>query len=130
LEHLIAKHGLQDRVTLDLGFLPRERLASYVNGALACAYLPVEEDSVGYVTMEAFYASKAVLCCKDSGGLLDLVRHGKNGLVVEPDPGSLAEAMSTFASNTSKTRRMGTNAHETIRHLAPNWESTIERLLS
>ncbi len=130
LEQLISKHGLQDRVTLDLGFVPRERLASYVNGALACAYLPVDEDSVGYVTMEAFYASKAVICCKDSGGILDLVTDGQTGLVVDPDAECLAEALNHMASNPDKTRRMGANARAAIEKISPDWESTVDRLLS
>ena len=45
----VEQYNLNDRVQLDLGFLPRERIAKYVNEALACAYLPVDEDSVGYV---------------------------------------------------------------------------------
>ena len=57
-KRLVERYDLNDRVQLDLGFLSRERIAKYVNEALACAYLPVDEDSVGYVTMEAFVVGK------------------------------------------------------------------------
>lgn len=130
LEQLISKHGLQDRVTLELGFLPRERLASYVNGALACAYLPVDEDSAGYVTMESFHAAKAVMTCRDSGGVLDLVTDGQTGLVVDPDAESLSHALSKLASNPSQTRRMGANARKVIETMSLDWATTVDRLLS
>lgn len=130
LEQLIADLGLQHRVTLDLGFIPRERLASYVNGALACAYLPVDEDSAGYVTMESFYASKAVICCSDSGGILDLVSHGQTGLVVEPDAKSVSEALTSMICNPADAKRMGSNARDAIDQISPDWSHTIDRLLA
>src|SRR4029077_3318883 len=55
LRNAVREHGLQDRVALDLCFLPREKLADYVNHSLACAYLPLDEDAPGYFTMEAFH---------------------------------------------------------------------------
>ncbi len=84
LRELVRQHSLEDRVTLDLDFLPREKLADYVNHALACAYLPIDEDAPGYVTMEAFHAGKAVITTTDAGGVLDLVRDGETGWVVSP----------------------------------------------
>jgi glycosyltransferase involved in cell wall biosynthesis len=130
LQQLIADHDLQDKVTLELGFLPRERLAAYVNGALACAYLPVDEDSVGYVTMESFYASKAVITCTDSGGVLDLVGDSQTGFVCEPAAEDIARAMSQMTSDPAKTRLMGGNAREAIMKIAPDWRNTIDRLLA
>ena len=41
------------------------RLLASARGVL---YLPVGEDSYGYVTLEAFHARKAVLTMADSGG--------------------------------------------------------------
>ena len=72
LQALVEQYDLTDRVQLELGFLSHERIAKYVNEALACAYLPIDEDSVGYVTMEAFASAKAMLTVSDSGGLLDI----------------------------------------------------------
>ena len=130
LKQLIADHDLQDRVVLDLGFIPRERLAGYVNGALACAYLPVDEDSVGYVTMESFYASKAVITCTDSGGVLDLVSDGQTGLIVEPTAEALASALTRMTSDQAMAKHMGRNANDTIMRISPDWKTTVERLLA
>jgi glycosyltransferase involved in cell wall biosynthesis len=130
LQESVERHNLTDRVYLDLGFLPRERIAKYVNEALACAYLPIDDDSVGYVTMEAFSAAKAMLTVKDSGGLLDIVRDGDTGLVVEPDPESLAAAMDRLAKNRATTIEMGKEGRERWNQMNVTWPATIERLLA
>ena len=90
LQELVQRYGLSDRVHLDVGFHPREKIASWASNALACAYLPIDEDSLGYVSMEANQAAKGVLTVTDSGGILDLVFHDETGWVCEPDPIALA----------------------------------------
>ena len=126
----VERYDLSNRVYLDLGFLPRERIAKYVNEALACAYLPVDEDSVGYVTMEAFSAAKAVLTVSDSGGLLDIVRDGDTGLVVQPDPESLAAAIDRLGNNRNTTIEMGKEGRVRWSGMNVTWPATIERLLA
>jgi glycosyltransferase involved in cell wall biosynthesis len=130
LQDSVERHKLKDRVHLDLGFLPRERIAKYVNEALACAYLPIDEDSVGYVTMEAFSAAKAMLTANDSGGLLDIVHDGDTGLVVEPDPESLAAAIDRLANSRNLTIEMGMEGRERWNEMNVTWPATIERLLA
>ena len=126
----VERYDLHNRVHLDLGFLPRERIAKYVNEALACAYVPVDEDFVGYVTMEAFSAAKAVLTVSDSGGLLDVVRDGATGLVVQPEPESLGAAIDRLASNHHTTIGMGKEGRRRWSGMNVTWPATIERLLA
>jgi glycosyltransferase involved in cell wall biosynthesis len=130
LQESVERYDLNDRVYLDLGFLPRERIAKYVNEALACAYLPIDEDSVGYVTMEAFSAAKAMLTASDSGGLLDIVHDGDTGLVVQPDPESLAAAIDRLANSRNLTIEMGMEGRERWNEMNVTWPATIERLLA
>jgi len=130
LQESVERYNLNDRVHLDLGFLPRERIAKYVNEALACAYLPVDEDSVGYVTMEAFSAAKAMLTVSDSGGLLDLVQDRDTGLVVQPEPESLGAAIDRLANNRNTTVDMGKAGRERWNGMNVTWPATIERLLA
>ena len=130
LQESVERYNLKDRVHLDLGFLPRERIAKYVNEALACAYLPIDEDSLGYVTMEAFSAAKAVLTVSDSGGLLDIVHDGDTGLIVQPDPESLAAAIDRLANNRNLTIEMGKEGRERWNEMDVTWPATIERLLA
>ncbi len=65
LTKLVEDLDLKARVDLRFGFHPRADIARWANDALACAYLPFDEDSVGYVTMEAFASGKAVLTVTD-----------------------------------------------------------------
>jgi glycosyltransferase involved in cell wall biosynthesis len=129
LQALVERYDLNDRVHLELGFLPRERIAKYVNEALACAYLPVDEDSVSYVAIESFSSAKAMLTANDSGGLLEIVRDGDTGLIIRPDPQSLAPALARLASNRNTTIRMGKEGHSLWLGMNVTWPATIERLL-
>ena len=121
---------LEGRVTLDLRFVPRGELATLVNGARACAYIPVDEDSLGYVTMEAFAAGKAVVTTEDSGGLLEIVRDGETGRVTAPDPHAIAVALDDLANYPSRARQMGKAAADLWASKNITWPATIERLLA
>ena len=129
LEELVAMHQLSGRVELRLGYRARDEIAALANGALACAYLPIDEDSLGYVTMEAFAAAKAVVSVEDAGGVLEIVRDGETGLVVWPDPEAIAVAFDRLAGDRSRTRAMGRAAKELLQSKNITWEATITRLL-
>jgi len=130
LEMLVEKYGLSDRVKLDLRFLSREEYAAYLNAASAVAYLPYDEDSLGYVAMEAAMAGKALITARDSGGILGLVRDGETGWVVEPEPESLAQAMSAACVDSASVVRRGDGARSLWLQMNISWQSTIERLLA
>lgn len=130
LHRRVADAGLEDRVTLDLRFLSRLKLADYVNNSRGVLYLPYDEDSVGYVTMEAFQANKPVLTTTDSGGLLQIVRHGETGVVTLPNPEALAEGMSKLFFNPADAAKMGREGYRLWQSLGINWPSTVSKLLS
>ncbi len=130
LRRLIEGESVEDRVKLDLRFLARGELARLVNGARAVAYLPFDEDSLGYCTMEAFQASKAVITTTDSGGVLDIVRDRETGRVVPPTPDALGSAMLELAADIGLARRLGRAGHAAMVAERLNWPATIERLLS
>jgi len=129
LQAAVERADLGDRVRLDLRFLPRETYAEYVRGAAAVAYLPFDEDSLGYVTMEAALAGKALITTSDSGGILGLVKQHETGWVVEPDAKALADAMSAVFAQPRKTADYGQAARALWLHLGINWPATVERLL-
>jgi glycosyltransferase involved in cell wall biosynthesis len=130
LQRLVEQHGLQDRVKLDLRFLSREELARYANEANACAYLPFDEDSLGYVAMEAATASKPIISSSDSGGVLGLVKHRETGWVAEPNPDSLANALNQACRDTTEVRAMGRAACKLWNDMEISWPATIEKLLT
>lgn len=129
LRRTVERLGLQDRVALDLRFLPRRDYASYVCRASAVAYIPVNEDSFGYVAMEAATAGKAIITAKDSGGVLSLVRDGVTGWVAEADAAHLGQALSEAMTKHHASAR-GAAARETWMSLGISWERTVERLTS
>jgi len=129
LRQLAAAEGVEDRVRLDLRFLPRAELARMVNGALAVAYLPFDEDSLGYCTMEAFRAAKPVITTTDSGGVLDIVRDGDTGLVATPDPEALGAAMAKLCGDPARAGRLGLAGRAAMDAERLDWPSTIQKLL-
>lgn len=130
LRRLAAEEGVEDRLTLDLRFLPREELARLVNHATAVAYLPFDEDSVGYVTMEAFHAGKPVLSTADAGGVLEIVRDGETGVVCEPTPEALGAALSALAADPARAARLGRDARALLDARGITWPATVEKLLA
>jgi glycosyltransferase involved in cell wall biosynthesis len=130
LERAVEAAGVAGRVSLDLRFVPRPTLAGYVNRAAAVAYLPYDEDSLGYVAMEAATASKALISTTDSGGVLTLARHLQTGWVARPDADSLADVMSQATSSSSRTRTLGLAARDAWHELGITWPATLAKLLS
>jgi glycosyltransferase involved in cell wall biosynthesis len=103
-----------------------ERLAS----ALAVAYVPQDEDSYGYCSLEAAHADKAVLTTDDSGGVLELVSNELNGLVVPPDPRALADAMDRLFVDRSRTAAMGEANKSRLQQLGVDWDTVVRALTS
>jgi glycosyltransferase involved in cell wall biosynthesis len=130
LRDLVAGHDLAGRVELHLGFHRRDEIAKLVNGALACVYVPIDEDSLGYVCMEAFAAAKAVVTTSDSGGLLQLVHNGETGWVAAAEPRCIAEKLDEAAGRRMIAARMGGAARSTLSAMGLSWNHTITQLLS
>ncbi|MBV8459097.1 MAG: glycosyltransferase family 4 protein [Acetobacteraceae bacterium] len=130
LRRAAAEEGVGDRLTLDLRFLPRAELARLVNHALAVAYLPFDEDSVGYVTMEAFHAGKPVLSVSDAGGVLEIVRNEETGYVCAPDPEALGGELAAVAANPRRASILGANGRRALQARGATWPAAVEKLLS
>jgi glycosyltransferase involved in cell wall biosynthesis len=130
LHHAVSTLGLEDRVTLDVRFLEREEYAKYLNESAMVAYTPFDEDSLGYVTMEAATAGKPVLTTQDSGGVLQLVSHGKTGWVATPSAAGIAAAVDDAFAGSDKRARLGRAMNKRWNGLDATWDATIEKLLS
>lgn len=130
LLEIAANEGVENRLTMKLEFVDRAELAKLVNQSLAVAYLPFDEDSIGYCTMEAFQAGKPVLTVSDSGGVLDIVWDNETGFVTSPDPEALGIAFSKLVANPARARRLGLAGRAVLRQQGLNWPGTIMKLLS
>ena len=113
-----------------LGRVSDPEKARLLAHAFAVLYLPVDEDSYGYVTLEAFHSSKPVITFTDSGGTNVLVVDGLNGLALEPSPVALAEGMERLWADRAGTREMGAAAYQTLARKQIYWEHVLDTLLS
>jgi glycosyltransferase involved in cell wall biosynthesis len=129
LRAVVAEHGLEGRVELVLRYISEDEKQELLRDALAVAYLPTDEDSYGYVTVEAFGAEKPVVTCTDSGGIRLLVDE-RTGAVTEPDPVALAEAFDRLHADRALARRLGMEGRARVEALDLSWERVVEVLTS
>jgi glycosyltransferase involved in cell wall biosynthesis len=126
IERAAEETGVRDRVTF-AGPVSDDELVGLYRDALCLVYVPFDED-YGLATLEAFLAEKPVVTARDSGGTLEFVRDGVNGYVVEPDPESIANAVSALAGSHQHAQSLGRAGRELAATIS--WDSVIERLLS
>lgn len=121
-----AEGGVADRVRL-AGFVPDEELISLYRGAFAVIYAPHDED-YGYVTLQAFLAGKPVITAVDSGGVLEWVEDGVNGIVTDGSPQQLGAAVDRLRRDTALARAMGEAGRRRVELLG--WPSVVATLLA
>jgi glycosyltransferase involved in cell wall biosynthesis len=97
--------------------------------SLGVIFTPIDED-YGYVTLEAMLSSKPVITCTDSGGPLEFVQPEQTGLVTEPTPESLAQAMDALWRNRETAKAWGAAGREHYLSLGISWPTVVERLLA
>jgi glycosyltransferase involved in cell wall biosynthesis len=112
-----------------LGNVSDARKIELMAEALGVLVPPLDED-YGYVTLEAMLASRPVITCTDSGGPLEFVEHGRNGLVCEPNPSALAAAMDALWVGRVQARSMGAEGRARYAELGLSWEHVVECLLT
>lgn len=129
LHAFVEKNNLEHRVRLQIRMHSREEIADLARNALACAYIPFDEDSLGYVTMEGAASARALVTTTDSGGLLELVKNGETGLVTAPTADALARAFAQVSGDHGLARKLGKGARALWDAKDITWEATIRRLL-
>ena len=105
-----------DRRIQFLGRVSDEQLVDLFAGAVAVPFVPVQED-YGLVMVEAFKSRKPVVTCRDSGEPVYFVKHGVNGLVVEPDADALSAAFEYLLDHPERAAEMGNNGFRTVSHI-------------
>lgn len=111
LERMVDELKMRERITLP-GLADRDRGIALF---LGCEFFVLSSrvEPFGIVVLEAMAAHKAVLATK-SGGVIDLIQPGVNGLLVEPDIGALANGMREMLAHPEATRAMGERAQATV----------------
>ena len=126
----IDQHGLASKVIFEDRWISEEEKVERLAPALAIAYLPEDEDSYGYCSLEAAHSCKAVLTTDDLGGVLELVVDGRNGFVTPADPVALAEAMDQLFLDRTLARSMGEANKRRISELHIDWDTVVTTLTS
>lgn len=127
LKELIATHSLANKVRM-LGWIDQEEKFRLMATALGSMYLAYQEDSYGFVSMEAFYSKKCVVALEDSGGTKELIVDGINGYVVPPDPVALAEKFDALYENRALARSLGENGYAELTSRDITWDGVVAAL--
>jgi len=127
---LTRRLGLEERVTIEYRWITEEEKIERIAPALAVAYVPLDEDSYGYPSLEGSHANKAILTTTDSGGVTELVTDSMNGYICAPEPQVLAEAMDRLFLDRPRTSAMGRAAYQRILDLGITWDNVIQKLLT
>lgn len=126
-QQLIEHLGLKHRVRL-IGFISEAEKYTLYARALAVFFGPLDED-YGYVTLEAMLSSKPVITCTDSGGPLEFVLDGETGIVTEPHPESISEAIDRLHLNQKRSAEMGRSGLRRYKEMDINWKNVLEKLV-
>ena len=124
LVSLAKELGVLDRVDF-LGSVDDAELLRLYEQALCVAYVPYDED-YGYVTLEGFLAQRPIVTAHDSGGPLEFVDDGVNGLVCFPDARGVADGINRLASDRQLAASLGAAGYDRARQIT--WDGVIERL--
>lgn len=128
LERAVREWRLEDRVELIPRYISDDEKLDLLAGCVGSVYLPIDEDSYGYVCYEAAMSGKPSIAATDSGGALTLVDHGRTGLVSAPEPRALADAFDELALHPERSRAMGDNARTLALELDLSWERVVREL--
>ena len=130
LRRAAAEGGAADRIAIEDRWITEEEKAARLEHALAAAYLPFDEDSYGYPTIEAAHARRPTVTASDSGGVAEFVQDGETGLVAAPEPEDVAAAFDRLHADRALARRLGANAAGRVAELGIDWDTVVEKLLA
>jgi glycosyltransferase involved in cell wall biosynthesis len=122
--------GVGDRLVVSDQFVEEDEKRALIGAALATAYIPVDEDSYGYASLESAHAAKAIITTTDSGGVLEFVQDGRNGYIREPDAAALAATMDQLWNDRDLAARLGEAAGDRLGELDISWKNVVERITS
>jgi glycosyltransferase involved in cell wall biosynthesis len=123
----VSRWGIGDRVHC-LGIVDEEQKLDLYARALA-VYNGVYDEDYGYLTLEAFHASKPVITHSDSGGPLEFVIDGRNGYITEPDPAEIAATLDRLYADRKRAEELGHNGRRSLSEHDVTWDHVVRRLV-
>jgi glycosyltransferase involved in cell wall biosynthesis len=128
LRQLIERRRLSGKVEI-VSSATDAQIADYYANAFAIFFGPFQED-YGFVTVESLYARKPVITLTDSGGPLEFIRDGVNGMVVTPQAETIAAAIDALFNDRDHARAMGERGFQLANDLQMDWPRVVKQLLS
>jgi len=129
IHEIVKKYNLYDKVKVIGRWISNKEKNDLFAHALGSFYIPYDEDSHGFVSVESYYSKKPVITCRDSGGTSELIRNGINGFIVSPEPKALAETIDKLYLKKKLAKKLGMAGYEKIISMNINWETVIQNLL-
>lgn len=123
MEQLVEDLDLADRVKL-LGYVPDDQLPLLYSSVDAMLFTSSYE-GFGLVFMESLASGTPVIGTA-VGGFPDLVRDGREGLLVDRDPGSFACAIESIVDEPEQVADMGNRGRELAE--AHTWDHVAEEV--
>ncbi|MBG1260436.1 glycosyltransferase family 4 protein [Nostoc commune] len=130
LNSIIKENNLENKVTIIDQWISQEKKIELFANALAGMYIPFDEDSYGYVSLESYHAQKSVITCADSGGTLELIDNCVNGFVVNSLPESIADVMDKLYYNKTLAKQMGKAGLDKLLSMNISWENVVQKLVT
>ncbi|WP_029138212.1 glycosyltransferase family 4 protein [Nakamurella lactea] len=126
----IDRLGVGNRVAFMHTVISERTKRSLLTDALGVVYIPLREDSYGFAGLEAVAAGKPIVTTADSGGVLELVKDGVNGIVCAPTSVELAAAFDRLYEDRALAQDLGAAQRQRVEALNISWDHVIERLLA
>ncbi|GAG64923.1 unnamed protein product, partial [marine sediment metagenome] len=125
LMNLVKRYNLKEKVEF-VGFVDDDKLLDLYANCLCVFFAPLDED-YGFITIEAFNSEKPVITLSDSGGVLEFVKHEKNGFVLNYDPREIANVFDYLYENKDIAKKLGLEGKKTVEFI--NWDYVIDNLI-
>lgn len=126
LDRLQSAFEALPEVTVRNGFIESDQLIAAIQ-ACECVVLPYLNATQSGVAAGA-YAGRRYVVASETGGLPDIVKDGRNGLLVPPgDADALAAALTSLAGDQTLRRRLLAGAEATAAGVL-DWGGITERL--
>lgn len=91
-----------------------------------CVVAPALDEDYGLTAIEAMAEGRPVVVCRDGGGLTELVEDGRTGLVVEPTPQAIADAVERLVGDADLAAELGANGRDRAAELS--WDRAAAEL--
>ncbi|MEX1019759.1 MAG: glycosyltransferase family 1 protein [Litorilinea sp.] len=125
--HESLKEHFAGTPTVFPGYLKGEELVNAYRAADAFIF-PSTTETFGLVALEAMACGVPVIAAR-SGGILDTVVHGVNGLMFDPSrPQEIGQQVESLRNNPQMYEELATNALNHARNRS--WRATMDQLIS